>query len=263
MSSGSVPGVDSQLTPLGLDDVDALHDLIRRWEVHWEIPLVTPRSEVEEEFGAPGFLPELDTRGVWIRDRLAAAGTVSHTPSGVRLERAHVFGRVDPQARGNGLGRRLFAWQVERAAECLRVCNPGIPWYVRTHEWEWIEDAHRLHRRFGFEPVRWFEDLVRPLDDLPPLAVPDGIEVVGWKEASADGLRQASNASFADHWGSTPRDAESWRHSVESSGTRLDLSFAALSPWGGCRALPERPFRRRHGSDRAGGRVDRSPGSSA
>ena len=37
-----------------------------------------------------------------------------------------------------------------------------------------------------------------------------------------------TNASFADHWGSTPVDREAWTHRLESFGVRLDLSLLAL-----------------------------------
>ncbi len=226
---GSVTAVDAELTPLGHDDIDAVHDLVRRWEIHWNVPLVTPRSEIVEDFESPGFVPELDSRGVWSGDRLLAMGSVSHIESGIRLERAIVTGRVDPLTRGIGLGRRLLAWQIERAAERLRQCDPVIPWYIRAYEWEWIEDTHRLHRRLGLEAVRWFEDLVRPLDDLPSPVVPSGIDIVPWDDAPAEALRQVSNDSFSDHWGSTPRSTEAWTHVVDASSVRRDLSLAATS----------------------------------
>ena len=228
-ASDTVQRMEHELVAVGLDDVAAIHDLIRRWESHWEVPLATSVDEVAEDLADPHLHPALDTRAVWAGRRLAAFGTVRHTPSGERLERVFVGGYVDPEMRGNGLGRRLLAWQIERATEKLRECDPSLPWFIRTHEWDWIDDALHLHRRFGFETVRWFEDMIRALDAPLEAQVPDGVEIVDWSESQSEDLRLLANAAFADHWGSTPRDATAWEHLLSGSTMRPDLSFVAVA----------------------------------
>ena len=101
-----------ELVAIGRQDIPAIHDLTRRWERHWNSPIATSESEVAETFDDPYLAPDLDTRGVWAGERLVAFGTVVHTPSGVRQERVFVQGLVDPDTRGNGVGRRLLAWQI-------------------------------------------------------------------------------------------------------------------------------------------------------
>lgn len=219
--------MDLELVALGPDDVDAIHDLVREWERHWEVPMATPRSEILDDFESPHFTPGLDTRGVWREGRLVAYGSVHHTPSGERLEMAYLSGRVHPDWRGLGIGRRLLAWQIERAAERLRQCDPELPWFVRTYEWEWIEEAQRLYARYGLKPARWFEDMVRPLSDPLAASAPEDVEIVPWEQASSTDIHQASTESFRDHWGSAPRDFESWGHLLMSTGMRTDLSFVA------------------------------------
>lgn len=221
--------MEHELVPLGLDDVDAIAALQSRWEEHWNVSFRTTADEIREEFEHPQFTPDLDARGVWHQDRLVAYGTVHHTPSGSRLERAIVGGQVDPAMCGLGIGRRLLAWQVERAVERLRECDPSLPWYVRAYEWEWIEPAHRLYDRLGLRPVRWFEDLLRGLDTPLEAEIPENIEIVEWASIEEEAGRRVTNESFADHWGSTPRDTEAWRHLLSSSDMRLDLSFAAVA----------------------------------
>lgn len=225
---GTVVAMGIEFTPLSSRDIDAIAELVRRWEAHWEVPMVTPRFEIEEVFGDPHLVAELDTRGAWVANRLRAVGLVQHTPSGERLERAFLVGKVDPEMRGRGIGRRLLAWQIERAAERLRTCDPGLPWCIRTHEWEWIGEAHRLFARFGLRPVRWFEELMRPLERLPEPAPPPDISIVPWDAAPSEEIRNVSNAAFADHWGSTPRDASAWEHMVGGQGMRTDLSYLAV-----------------------------------
>jgi mycothiol synthase len=218
----------TELVPLGLDDVDAVHALMTRWERHWRIPLATPRREVEEQFRSPGLVPEADTRGIWLGGRLAGYAVVSHVPSGVRQERAFLFGKVDPDLGGNGFGRRLLAWSIERAVDHLRQRDPALPWYVRVYEWEWVAPSFHLYRRFGLIPARWFEELTRPLDapiDDTPVA---GVTIRPWEEDDAGAALDARNQAFAGHWGSTPVDPEGWRHLLGSDGVRPDLSWVAV-----------------------------------
>lgn len=217
-----------ELVAVGSEDVDAIHGLFRRWETHWEVPMATSAEEILDDLTGPDMVPELDVRGVWSGDRLVAVGAVYHSPSGVRQERVFLQGRVDPACRGCGLGRRLLAWQVERAAEKLRECDPSLPWFVRTNEFEWVTEAHHLYARFGLTPVRWFEELIRPLSDPLTVPAPEEVEVLPWGKVPSEEARQVSNASFADHWGSTPRDPEAWEHMLSATTNRTDLSFVAV-----------------------------------
>ncbi|HEX2153670.1 MAG TPA: GNAT family N-acetyltransferase [Acidimicrobiia bacterium] len=220
---------DLELRPLGTTDAAAVLDLFRRWERYWKVPEISSLATVEEELTDPHFTPELDSRGVWSGDRLVAFGSVGHIPSGERQEKAVIGGRVDPEMRGLGIGRRLLAWQIERGVERLRECDPSIPWFIRAYEWDWISDAHHLFSRFGLVPVRWFEDMVRPLSEPLDVATPEAVEIVGWEEVPTEETRRVSNASFADHWGSTPRDAEAWTHMLKGEGSRPDLSLVAVA----------------------------------
>ena len=76
-------------------------------------------------------------------------------------------GQVDPDHRGVGVGRALLGWGIERATAQLRSSGNGLPKYIRVNRFDFIESAHRLYRRMGFTPVRYFDELLRPLDDLP------------------------------------------------------------------------------------------------
>jgi mycothiol synthase len=186
-------------------------------------------DHVEDDFTAPFVDLELDTRGYWLDDRLVAYGLIWHRPSGEREERAHLQGVVDPDWRGQGIGRHLLAWELERAKESLAARDRSLPWFIRTDEWDWIEDAHHLYRRLGMTPVRYMKEMIRVLDHQVPVDVPHGIEIVLWDRDRDEDARRTVNDSFADHWGSTPTDAESYKHRLDSAGTRLDLSFLALA----------------------------------
>lgn len=228
----AVPGqyLDAvDIRALTLDDITELTRLINRFERFWELPLVSSLAVVRDEMTEPFIDLSLDTRGYWLDGTMVAYGFVWHRPSGERQERAYLMGLVDPDLRGQGIGRHVLAWEIERARESLARCDPSLPWYIRANEWDWIEDAHRLHRRFGLQPVRYMKEMLRPLEEPVEVAVVPGVAIVPWDRAHDEGARMATNEAFGDHWGSTPVDADTYRHRLEGEGSRLDLSFLALA----------------------------------
>jgi len=98
-------------------------------------------------------------------------------------------------------------------------------------------EEHRTRRRSlleasGFVAKRSFVEMERSLAaDLPqPGPLPDGVEVVPWTPDLDETARLASNASFADHWGSLPMDPEAWHSMVlDDDVNRRDLSFIAIA----------------------------------
>lgn len=218
-----------ELRPVRLEDASDIHQLTRRWESYWNAPLVTPLHEVEEELSEPHIHLESQTRGVWDGDRMVAYGRIWHQPSGVILERAYLQGRVDPEYRGRGIGRELLGWQVEAATRILEGVEAPIPRFMRANEWDWIEETHRLYQRFGMEPVRYFTEMVKPLDGHESVEPGPEIEIVTYDRSHDVSALETLNRSFADHWGVAPTDMASYQHRLEGQGIALDLSFLALS----------------------------------
>lgn len=218
-----------EVRPLTINDAAAIHSLIRRWEMFWNAPLVTPLEEVVEELKRPHFDPEHDSLGYWDGDRLVAEGHIWFRPSGVRQEKAHLQGRVDPEYRSRGIGRELFRWQLDRGTEILGRLENDLPRFVRADEWDWIEESHRLYKRFGLAPVRYFAEMLKSLDDFEAPAPLNGVKIVPWDRSLDDQAMNVINDAFADHWGSTPTDRESFQHRLDGVGTRTDLSFLAIA----------------------------------
>ncbi|MGA7096028.1 MAG: GNAT family N-acetyltransferase [Acidimicrobiia bacterium] len=217
------------MRPIELGDVPRLTALINRFESHWQVPIVSTPEQVEDDLTEPFVDLEADSRGLWDGEDLIGYGLVLHRPSGERLERSHMVGVVHPDRLGEGHGRRILEWQLDRSIESLRKCDPSLPWYVRTAEFDWIEPAHRLYRRFGLEPVRYIKEMLMPLDGRAAAVEPIGVDIVAWDRSRDEEARKVLNEAFADHWGSTPTDAETFRHRLESHGMRLDLSFLAMA----------------------------------
>ncbi len=197
-------------------------------------PRATTTEEWADELVAPYVDPASDTRLALLDGAVAGFAYTYVVPATVRLLRCYLFGAVAPDRRERGVGRALMSWSIERARERLRDAPAGLPTCIRAEAAETATATQRLFERCGMAPVRWFEELLRPLDDLPDLVAPDGVAVVPWPAADADGpltdaaLLEVRNASFEDHWGSTPTPPEGWHQQVRGFGGRPDLSRVAV-----------------------------------
>jgi mycothiol synthase len=217
-----------ELRALRPDELPAICALHNRSEAHDGVPRVLELEELEEELEAVSLADDL--RVAEVDGALAGYAYTLLLPSDTGWERCYVLGEVDPVHRGKGAGRALLAWGVERGSEQLRGTGRDLPKYLRVDSYDYIESAHRLYARLGFTPVRWFEELIRPLSDLPPLREVPGVSLLGWPEgaeAEEESLL-VKNESFADHWGSTPTTESDWHKQLHGFGSRLDLSAVAV-----------------------------------
>lgn len=215
--------------PLTRTDVAAIYALTRQCETADHLPLATSFEELREIFDEPYFSPATDSVGIEIDGQLAAWSRTSHEPSGVRLERAFLTGFVDPRFRGQGIGTELVAWGVDRASEQLGSHRNDLPLVVRGEAYEVQKDVALLYVNAGFKPVRWHDELIRPLDDVGAVRALDGVSIMPWDPTHQAEYLTVLNDSFADHWGSTPWSAESWVERLASVAARTDLSFVAAA----------------------------------
>jgi mycothiol synthase len=210
------------------DDLEALCALHNRSEVHDGVPRVLELDEVREEIDDVRVVLATDVRIAMRAGEMAGYAYTYHLPSTERLERCYVVGQVDPDHRGVGVGRALLGWGIERAAAQLRSSGNGLPKYIRVNRFDYIESAHRLFRRMGFTPVRYFDELLRPLDVLPVPGRIAGVTIAPWPDDRDDEILAVNNSAFADHWGSAPLAADRWHDEVRGYGARPDLSFVAV-----------------------------------
>jgi mycothiol synthase len=217
-----------ELRAAAADDLEALCALHNRSEAYDDVPRVLELDEMREELDDERIVLATDVR-IAMRDGQMAGYTYTYyLPSAERLERCHLVGLVDPDHRGVGVGRALLGWGIERAAAQLRSSGNSLPKYIRVNRFDYIESAHRLFRRMGFTPVRYFDELLRSLDDLPAPGKVPGVTIEPWPEDRDDEILVVNNSAFADHWGAGPITADRWRDEVRGFGARPDLSFVAV-----------------------------------
>lgn len=217
-----------ELRPLRAADLPAVCALHNRSEHHDGVPRVLALAELEEELDDDQIRFATDTRLALVDGELAGYAYTVHLPSEVKEERCYVFGEVDPSFRRQGVGQLLMTWAIQRGREQLLSSGRDLPRYLRFESYDYIVGAGVLFERMGLVAVRWFDELLRPLTDLPPIVDVAGLHVVPWDDDRFEEIRAAKNAAFLDHWGSSPISAEMWRHHIEGFGGRRDLSFIAL-----------------------------------
>ncbi|PUB23425.1 acetyltransferase (GNAT) family protein [Promicromonospora sp. AC04] len=201
-------------------DVPALAELMRTVQEADGRDWFTSPGEVAETFDVPVFDAATDTIvGLDADGALRAYAHVEQFPTdGVTTLRVFLHGGVHPTHRGQGIGTNLLAWATGRARQALAASGTderlaGLPGRISAH----IEDSdpaerHDLLRAGGFEPVRYFANLLRDLSaPLPVIGLEPPLRLVQWSEALDDAARLARNDAFRDLWGSQPRTAESWR----------------------------------------------------
>lgn len=216
------------LRPVTTDDMEPLWALTSRSYRHDGVPQTFTLDDLHDELDDTQTVLATDTRLALLDGEPAGYAYTLHLPSATAFERCYVFGVVDPAWRGRGVGRALLGWGVERATEQLRSTGRDLPRYLRVDAYDFQEANHRLFGRFGFRPVRIFEELLRPLTDLPERRTVPGVRIEPWPPDRDDELRAVKNASFADHWGSTPTSAEAWHQMLHGYGAWPERSVVAL-----------------------------------
>lgn len=213
------------------DDRPAIHRLVLAANEYDGLPLVVTLDEIEEDLDDEAVVLATDTRVAVADGEIVGYAFTLHMPSDVGLERAYVFGDVHPAWRRQGLGTELLAWGRARAEDQLLTSTNDLPKYVRVDAYDYCVGDHALYASLGFTAVRWFEELLRPLTDLPPEPAPDaivGLTVVPWPGDRLDEILAVRNETFADHWGSTPILPERWVDQATGHGSYPECSFVAV-----------------------------------
>ncbi|MBG6218081.1 ribosomal protein S18 acetylase RimI-like enzyme [Arthrobacter sp. CAN_A6] len=216
--------------PLAYSDIGAWLSLTQRIAAADEPDWVEQRADLEQGLRAS----KNDAR----RDTIAGFGPdgVLHAFGRVSMNRGsslvHGSGGVDPEWRKKGIGRAIFDWQAWRSA--VRLQENGLTDGVLRNYVEERNSSHlALLERSGSSIVRYFTEMTRPLDQpIPEFPFPPELELVSFADAAdrniSELVRLAHNDAFQDHWGSEPRDQESWQFTVSHPEFRPDWSLALV-----------------------------------
>jgi GNAT superfamily N-acetyltransferase len=217
-------GIDTRdLTP---EDADVLADLMLRIEADHPTGFCLGAGEIREIMRDK---PDSVFEGAFDGDGLVAYTTVMPGLPSEAGQRFILFGDVDPQRLGEGIGTLMLARSLDRARAIHALAAPDLPARYAGTALEGRDDQADLMTTVGFESGRhsflMVADLERP---IPTPALPDGVSVTGFDPQTAEELRLAHNAAFADYPDGTPLGADfGAMFMVRSAHNRHHLSAVA------------------------------------
>ena len=166
-------------------------------------------------------LVELDGQVVAVAQREVVDTTDGHRE--YRLD-----GIVDPGWRGRGIGRALLT-ENERVARDLAASEGAASPVLGSWSWETQPRDRALLGSFGYQPARWFFDMVRPsLDEIVEVALPEGLEIRPIDASLARAVWAADIEAFADHWGGFDHSEANLERWLSAPTTDLSLWVVAF-----------------------------------
>ncbi|MHA7295015.1 GNAT family N-acetyltransferase [Arthrobacter sp. HLT1-21] len=221
-------GTPLQWRPITLDDIGAWQDLLLRMAEEDMPDWVEERADLEQILESSKTDPVKDTLlGVDEGGVPRAVGAIQLNPGSTVI---HSMGGVDPAWRGKGIGAALYGWQVGRARRRLDDADDGnVAGVLRTYAAERVPSQLALLEATGNTVVRYFTEMTRSLQtDIPDVGIAPGLKIVTFTDRLSDAVRLAHNEAFQDHWGSEPRDQESWQFTVTHPEFRPEWSLVVV-----------------------------------
>jgi mycothiol synthase len=143
-------------------------------------------------------------------------------------------GWVHPDWRRRGLGRAMLRFaeaQLRDRAAAEEAAGETRAAHLGSWSFDQAVGAVALLESEGYRPVRWFFEMVRPLDEaMPDRRLPDGIELRPVTDDLARAVLAADAEAFQDHWGAHETTEEDVRRMLGDPDNDLSLWIAA---WAG------------------------------
>lgn len=216
---------------LGPDDAESLAGLMSRVEADHPTGFCLAEREVVELMTD---LPDSVFSGAYDGAALVAYTTVLPGRPHDAGQRFTLFGDVDPQRLGEGIGTQMLARSLDRARTIHAHDAPGRPARYASQALAGRTDQADLLLSAGLSPGRHSFLMRAPLvRDVPDLGWPTDVTVSAFDPADAEELRVAHNAAFADYPDGSPSDPDFWQaFMIGASHARHDLSLVARGPDG-------------------------------
>lgn len=201
---------DITIRPATLDDIAIIIALIERRNKELGIEPDNSEEEWRNDFTAPGFNLQTDTRLAFTRGgELVGYVSVDHQ------RHTHIWMGLEVRSdyREGELEDALYHWAEERAREHIALAPEGLR--VTLSSWTDMRYTarQRLLDRHGFTLVRRFYRMEIKLAEQPPQPQwPTGIRVQNFQSGMERAVFDADNEAFRDHWGFMEMDYDEWAH---------------------------------------------------
>lgn len=159
--------------------------------------------------------------------RLAACASV-HISNDSDALKIIIVGLVRPDLRNNGIGKYLMRWSQAQAQSLLEgaPANQQAVYQVATESL--TDQADRLYRAFGFEPV--FNELVMSRElhlPIPERALAREVSITSWQPDLAEQFFKAYDAAFHDRPGFPGWSAAEWIGRVTENDFKPEWTLLA------------------------------------
>jgi mycothiol synthase len=174
-------------------------------------------------------------RDVWLvegRDELVAFADAEWVDTTDGLREFRLGATVDPRWRRRGIGTWL---QQALEAHGRRLWETYPDRERQPMLGSWANDSEKekiaLLERFGYRPVRYFFDMLRPsLEQIDEPVLPDGLEFRPLDESELRKFWDADIEAFRDHWGGFDDSDENYERWLRDP--KFDRSLVVVA-WDG------------------------------
>lgn len=220
------------LRPFGWDDLDRLVVLMKACQQEDRTAEVVHPETVRTMFTLPGREPENSVRILEnAAGELVALCTAWPTP-GIHADTVQIGVRIRPDRRDPGLYASLLQATEEMARHAHVPSGRPAELHAGAHPQPelWREAVEAA----GYQPVRWFIDMIRPLAGKPPRPeAPAGIQIRFLNDGIEPlSLKRALDEAFMDHWKPPDFTDEQFLHWTSSPLFRPGLTAVALDAKG-------------------------------
>jgi len=111
-------------------------------------------------------------------------------------------GALLPAWRRKGIGRAMLGWMESRLKTISEAHPRESKKYFQASVSQFQEGATILLEYAGYQPVRYFLEMVRPdLEDIPDIPLPDGVETRSVTPGQYRAIWESAHDSAEEEWG--------------------------------------------------------------
>lgn len=163
---------------------------------------ITDADAIRNEWVSPNFDPAEDIRLVFAPNG-QMAGYIEVWTTSKPLVHPWMWGRVDPDHQGKGVGTWMMHWAEQRALRELPSVPAELRFAPRVGTMREAEQAKNLFESLGYERIRSSYHMLIEMDTpVPDPVFSEGITLRTYtSDADAEAIYLAVEDSFRDHFG--------------------------------------------------------------